>query len=119
MEFQKFADTYVVRLDKGEEIIASLQKLCETEQIALASVTGIGAADHAVVGLYDVGQRQYHKTELNGPMEITSLMGNVTQKEGAVYLHLHTGEIVVRTLPGKVERLLDETVTGLNLFRFV
>ena len=30
MEFQKFADTYVVRLDKGEEIIASLQKLCET-----------------------------------------------------------------------------------------
>ena len=39
MEFQKFADTYVVRLDKGEEIIASLQKLCETEQIALASVT--------------------------------------------------------------------------------
>ena len=33
MEFQKFADTYVVRLDKGEEIIASLQKLCETEQI--------------------------------------------------------------------------------------
>ena len=57
MEFQKFADTYVVRLDKGEEIIASLQKLCETEQIALASVTGIGAADHAVIGLYDVGQR--------------------------------------------------------------
>ena len=40
MEFQKFADTYVVRLDKGEEIIASLQKLCETEQIALASVYG-------------------------------------------------------------------------------
>ena len=141
MEFQKFADTYVVRLEKGEEIIASLQKLCETEQIALASVTGIGAADHAVIGLYDVGQRQYHKTELNGPMEITSLVGNVTQKEGAVYLHLHinlcntkmqimgghlnecrigaTGEIVVRTLPGKVERLLDEKVTGLNLFRFV
>ena len=29
MEFQKFADTYVVRLDKGEEIIASLQALCE------------------------------------------------------------------------------------------
>ena len=40
MEFQKFADTYVVRLDKGEEIIASLQKLCETEQIALTDCAG-------------------------------------------------------------------------------
>ena len=106
MEFQKFADTFVVRLDKGEEIIASLQALCEKEKIA-----------------------------------ITSLLGNITQKDGAVYLHLHinlcnkemqilgghlnecrigaTGEIVVRTLPGKVERLLDEKVTGLNLFKFV
>ena len=104
-------------------------------------VEGIGAADHAVIGLYDVGQRQYHKTELNGPMEITSLLGNITQKDGAVYLHLHinlcnkemqilgghlnecrigaTGEIIVRTLPGNVDRLLDEKVTGLNLFRFV
>ena len=141
MEFQKFADTYVVRLDKGEEIIASLQVLCEKEKIALGSVEGIGAADHAVIGLYDVGQREYHKTELNGPMEITSLLGNITQKDGAVYLHLHinlcnkemqivgghlnecrigaTGEIIVRTLPGKVERLLDEKVTGLNLFKFM
>ena len=32
MEFQKFADTFVVRLDKGEEIIASLQALCEKEK---------------------------------------------------------------------------------------
>ena len=141
MEFQKFADTYVVRLDKGEEIIASLQALCEKEKIALGSIEGIGAADHAVIGLYDVGQRQYHKTELNGPMEITSLLGNITQKDGAVYLHLHinlcnkemrilgghlnecrigaTGEIIVRTLPEKVERLLDGKVTGLNLFKFV
>jgi len=29
-----------------------------------------------------------------------------------------TGEIIVRTIPGQVGRLLDEIVTGLNLFRF-
>ena len=141
MEFRKIEDAYVVRLDKGEEIIASLQALCEEEKIALGSVEGIGAADHAVIGLYDVGKRQYHKTEISGPMEITSLLGNITQKDGAVYLHLHinlcnkemqilgghlnecrigaTAEIIVRTLRGKVERLLDEKVTGLNLFDFV
>ena len=140
MEYRKFADTYVVRIDKGEEIIASLQALCEKENIQLASVSGIGAADRAVIGLYDVANRQYHKTELEGAMEITSLLGNVTRKDGAVYLHLHinlcdknmqiigghlnecrigaTCEIIVRTIPGQVGRLLDEEVTGLNLFRF-
>ena len=66
MEFRKFADTYVVRLDKGEEIIASLQALCEKEKIALAGVEGIGAADHAVIGLYDVGQRQYTCYDADG-----------------------------------------------------
>ena len=140
MEYRKFADTYVFRIDKGEEIIASLQALCEKENIRLASVSGIGAADRAVIGLYDVGSRQYHKTELEGAMEITSLLGSVTRKDGAVYLHLHinlcdknmqiigghlnecrigaTGEIIVRTIPGQVGRLLDEKVTGLNLFQF-
>ncbi|MBQ8918998.1 MAG: DNA-binding protein [Acidaminococcaceae bacterium] len=140
MEFQKFADTYVVRLDKGEEIISSLQTLCEKEEIKLASVEGIGAADCAVIGRYDVASRQYHKKELEGAMEITSLMGNVTQMNGAVYLHLHinlcdselnivgghlnecrigaTGEIIIRTIPGQVGRLPDEAVTGLNLFQF-
>ena len=140
MEYRKYADTYVVRINKGEEIIASLQALCEKENIQLASVSGIGAADRAVIGLYDVANRQYHKTELEGAMEITSLLGNVTRKDGAVYLHLHinlcdknmqiigghlnecrigaTGEIIVRTIPGQVGRLLDEEVKGLNLFKF-
>ena len=29
-----------------------------------------------------------------------------------------TGEIIVRTIPGQVGRLLDDKVTGLNLFQF-
>ena len=37
MEFLKFADTYVVRLDKGEEIISSLQALCEKERVRWAA----------------------------------------------------------------------------------
>ena len=141
MEYRRFDDTYVVRLQKGEEIGETLAELCRKEDIKLASVSGIGAADHLVIGLYDVGTRVYHKTELNGPMEITSLLGNVSRKDGEVYLHLHinvcdenmnvkgghmnecrigaTGEIFVRVINGEVERLLDDEVTGLNLYRFL
>ena len=68
------------------------------------------------------------------------MTGNVTRKEGQVYLHLHTTlcdqtlktygghvnelrisatcEMFLRTLSGQVSRYLDEKETGLNLFSF-
>ena len=81
-------------------------------------------------------QQQYYPTELSGEMELTSLIGNVTRKDGAVYLHMHatfadgeakvwgghlnsarisaTAEIFIRKVQGYVDRKQDEQ-TGINL----
>ena len=139
MEYRRFENAFVVRMDRGEEVMATLRALCEREEICLASVEAIGAVDRAVVGLYDVGEKVYHKKEFREPMELTSLMGTVTEKDGKPYLHLHatlcdanmlshgghvnelyisaTCEMILRLLPGEVGRRPDET-TGLNLFDF-
>ena len=139
MEFRRFENAYVIRMDRGEEIIETLAALCEREGIRLASVEAIGAVDRAVVGLYDVGEKVYHKKEFTEPMELTSLLGTVTEKDGKPYLHLHatfcdanmqthgghvnalyisaTCEMVLRLLPGQVGRRPNEA-TGLNLFSF-
>ena len=139
MDYRKFGDTCLVRMDRGEEILATLAALCEKENIHLAAVDALGAVDHAVVGVYDVSTQVYTKKEFNEPMEITNLCGTVTRKEGQVYLHLHvtlcgvdmiargghanelrvsaTCEMAVRILPGEVGREKDG-VTGLNLFKF-
>ena len=139
MEFRRFDDTYVIRMDRGEEILSTLNSLCEKESIRLAAVEAIGAVDRAVVGLYDVGEKVYHRKEFNEPMEIASLLGTVTEKEGKPYLHLHatlcdadmqthgghvnelhisaTCEMVLRLLPGQVGRRQDD-VTELNVFDF-
>ena len=136
MQYRRFGDTYVVRIDLGEEIVESLRSLCEKEEIRLAHVEAIGAADHAVIGVYDLKEQAYHQEELNGFMEITGLSGNVTRKDGEVYLHLHgtmadqnnvvhgghvievrvgaTCEMFVTVLPGEVCRVRDEKL-GLNL----
>ncbi len=141
MEYRKIGDAYVLRLDRGDEVLSSLETFCRAEDVKLGSVEGLGASDHAVIGLYDVEERLYHKSVFDEPMEITSLLGNISTKEGEIYLHLHitlgragagvigghlnecrisaTGELFVRPLPGTVERRLDETGTGLNLFRFL
>ena len=139
MEHERFGDAYVIRMDRGEEIMSTLAAFCEKEGIRLASVEAIGALDRAVVGLYDVTEKVYHKKEFNEPLELTGLLGTVTEKDGQPYLHLHatfcdaemrthgghvnelhisaTCEMVLRLIPGQVGRRPDE-VTGLNLFDF-
>lgn len=139
MEYRKYGDTYVVRMDRGEEILEQLTRLCEKEDIRLASVEAIGAAEHAVLGIYDLKTKVYTKKEWNEIMEISSLMGSVTRMDGKVYLHLHatlcdhelrtlgghvnelrvgvTCEMFVRALPGEVGRRSDSE-TGINLFQF-
>ena len=44
MEYRKFGDTYIVRMDRDEEILAQLKIFAEKEQVKLASVTALGAA---------------------------------------------------------------------------
>lgn len=139
MEYRKFADTYIVRIDRGEEIISALTALCEQEDIRLAQVDALGAVDHAVVSVYDVPAKVFYRKEFNEPMEISNLCGTVTRKDGQVYIHLHvtlcdknlaahgghanelrvsaTCEMVVRVIAGEVGRRMDEGV-GLNLFLF-
>ncbi len=139
MEYRKFEDTYVVRLDRGEFVHESLLALCEKEQILFGSISAIGAADRAVIGVYDLENGAYVQREYNEFMEISNLSGSVTEKDGKPYLHLHvtvctkglqvhaghaielrigaTCELFLRTYNGRVERRPDPE-TGLNLFGF-
>ncbi len=139
MEYRKHGDTYIVRMDRGEEILACLAGLCKKEDIRLAQVDALGAVDHAVVCVYDVPTKTFFKKEFNEPMEISNLCGTVTKKDGEPYLHLHvtvcdkdlsahgghamalrvsaTCEMVVRVIEGAVGRVYDENI-GLNIFRF-
>lgn len=139
MEYRVLGDHYVVRIDKGEEVIACLTELCRKEQIKVGSAVGLGATDRVVIGLFDTANKVYKKRELTGPMEITSLTGNISTKEGEPYLHFHinvcneenqvfgghlnecyisaTGEITVTKIEGCVERKMSEEI-GLNLYRF-
>ncbi len=140
MVYKIFGDTIVVRIDRGEEIVQSVKTICNKENVRLAGITAIGAVDHVVVGLYRVGEKKYYSNTLDGEREMTSLIGNVTTKDGEVYLHLHanfadsdghvvgghlneavvsaTCELFIHTVKGSVERRADE-ITGLNLFELM
>lgn len=139
MEYRKFGNQFVVRMDKGEEIITTLTKLCKECKITLGSVTAVGAVNKATIGLMDTKTKQYKSDEFTGDLEITSLVGNISRKNGEVYLHLHanlgddkhnvygghlslavvsvTCEMIINSIEGEVGREFNEEV-GLNLFKF-
>lgn len=139
MEFKKFNNDYVVRLEKGENVIESLKELCNKEDIKLAEITGLGASDKVEIGVFNVNTKEYKTKIFEGMFEITSLVGNVTRKDGDIYLHIHinfgdaegnvcgghlveakisaTAEIIVRKIDGEIGRKFSDKI-GLNLLSF-
>lgn len=139
MEYKRFGNNVVVRMDVGDEILTSLKEVCLKENIKLASLTALGACNHFVAGVYDVEKKAYFKNEFNGAYEITALVGNISTKDGEYYAHLHitcgddkgncfgghlneatisvTCEMFINVIDGEVDRKVDE-VTGLNVFKF-
>ena len=135
MEYKRINDTVILRLDPGEEICASVLQLAAKENISAAEISGIGATGSCSVGAFDPEEKQYYENSFSGAYEITSLLGTLSTKNGAPYLHLHmtvadrsgmvfgghltqavisvTAEIVVRILPGTVERRMNPAL-GVN-----
>lgn len=135
MEVKKFKDRYLVRLEKGEDIVQSLLSLAKSENIKLASINGLGAVSYAEIGLYKLDEKKYYSNTYEGDFEIASLHGNLSTMAGEEYIHLHiivadgdqrcfgghlnkgiisaTGEIFVDVIDGQVDRFKGEN--GINL----
>ena len=139
MEYRKFGDTYIVRMDPGEEILTQLKVFAEQEGVKLASVTALGAVKGFTVGVFDTGAKVYKSNRFQGVYEIVSLVGTINTMNDAFYCHLHmcaadqeghafgghlneavisaTCELVVTCLPGRTDRVFSDEV-GLNLISF-
>jgi len=139
MEYKKFGNKYVVRMDKGEEIVEILKKFCKDEKILLGWINGIGAVNKATIGLFETSRKKYNAIQLEGDYEITSLLGNISTMKDETYLHLHvnlsdkeynthgghlnsgvisvTGEFMIESIEGSVDREFSKEI-GINLYKF-
>lgn len=77
------------RLEKGEDLLQALARICRDEKITLARLEAIGAVTGALVGYYDQEKREYRYTSFPGGREIVSLTGNVSLLDGEPMVHAH------------------------------
>jgi uncharacterized protein len=77
------------RLAKGEDLLAALEKLARDHSITLGEVAAIGAVSQARVGYYNQAERKYYYIDLERPLEILHLIGNISMKDGKPMVHAH------------------------------
>jgi uncharacterized protein len=89
--------TFVLVLDKGDEIVATLTAFAREHRIVGASFTAIGAMSDAVLGYFDRARKDYRKIPLREQVEVLSLVGDVALTDGQPKIHAH---VVVGTEDG-------------------
>lgn len=139
MEYKRFGNTVVARIDKGEEILDKVKEIALKENIKLASISALGAVWDFTVGVYKTDEKKYYSNEFKGYYEIVSLTGTINTMNDEFYTHLHmsagddtgkvfgghlnraivsaTCEMIINIIDGRVDRYFDEEI-GLNLFKF-
>lgn len=131
---------YVLSLDNHVEIVEALTAFCLEKGILAGQVSGIGAINEATFRFLDPATKKYVDKTFAEQMEITNLTGNISQKDGKPYLHLHLTcsrrdytcvgghlltaringacELLVGTFPGVEIGRYPDPETGLNLYKF-
>ncbi|OGI19979.1 MAG: hypothetical protein A3J06_04625 [Candidatus Moranbacteria bacterium RIFCSPLOWO2_02_FULL_48_19] len=127
---------FVFNLARGEELFETLLSWCKENNIAGATLTGLGAADELELAYYHLPTQTYERHQINEEVEILSLNGNLGTLKGEKMLHIHgvfgkrdlstfgghlfrlrvsgACEIHLTVLPAPLNRSFDEK-TGLNL----
>ena len=134
------ANTFILSLDNHVEIAAALEAFCREQDILAGTITGLGAISEATFRFLDPATKQYVDQTFSEQMEMTNLTGNISQKGGKPYLHLHITasrrdytcigghlltaringacELVVEAFPGVWSGRRADPETGLNLYDF-
>ena len=58
MEYQKLDEMYLLRAERGEELLTCIAELCEKEKITAGFVKGIGAVGTVEMGLFKTAEKR-------------------------------------------------------------
>ena len=132
-------DIIYVSMEKGEEIMHSIKETINKYDIPSGWINGIGLMENVRIGSYDVDKKEYHEIDFEGNYELTSLIGNITKKDGAPFVHAHitmsdhlsktygghlfkatiaaAGEFFIKVTESLIDRKFDKNI-GLYLWKF-
>ena len=122
--------TYAVVFDAGDEVIQGLTQFAKDEGFDAAHFTALGAFARATLGYFDLETQDYVHIPVNEQVEVLSLVGDVSLKDGAskdgqpqIHAHVvvgkrdgtaHGGHILEAFVRPTLEVTLSETPAHLK-----
>src|SRR3989338_172332 len=104
---------FIIRINRGEEILNSLTKFCSENKIYSGSLTGIGAAGEIDLAHYSVKTKQYSKKTFTGEHEVTSLIGIITDKK--IHIHATIADNKFQAQAGHLSRMVISGACEIHL----
>ncbi len=139
MEYQRFGHQYVLRLDPGEDVRATLLDFIRREDIRGGYFIAFGAFSRLKLQYFKTSLKRYEDHEINQQVEVVSLLGNIARENGQPVIHMHaavadeqlrtysghvsdgtvrpTLEVFLTSFEGEIRRERD-AATGLELIAF-
>jgi predicted DNA-binding protein with PD1-like motif len=89
VHYKRHGARFQLRFLSGEQMVRPLLDWAAREGIGYASMTGLGAVSAATISYWNAVSLEYETHELTDQMEVVSLIGNITLRESAPFLHAH------------------------------
>ena len=128
----------IYKLDNGANLVEEILKIARREKIKTARVEAIGGLNKLTLAYFNHADKKYEEHSYGEFVELTSLLGNITMKDGKPFLHAHCtvakrdqtvlgghliaatvfpiAEVVITPTKNKAKRKFDEEI-GLNVIR--
>jgi predicted DNA-binding protein with PD1-like motif len=90
MQCKQIGNRIYLRVDKGEDVLACVLQTCADFSLTSATFQGIGACENVGIQTYIPEKDDFDQTEIEGMLEMVSLIGNITQNnDGNLFEHTH------------------------------
>jgi uncharacterized protein len=81
-------EPFLVGLPKGDDLLEAITTVFRELSLRKAAFTVIGAVTRATLGYYGASHH-YANRDFQGMYEIAACMGNVSERDGEIFVHAH------------------------------
>lgn len=118
MKYKKVKAGYVLKLEKGEPVNATLSDFIAAQTLSSHTIQAIGSISNPILAYYNLETKNFIEKEFIGNFELLTCTGSIAFEGNIPLIHIHT--VISRedfsTIGGHVKEMTAHATVELFLF---